>query len=182
MRRIISGTVCTVHLEHVEFDYRVLIAFCRIHTYGKVFYFLLTHCPTPLSLSFSFFFFFLALFSSLLSLSNTFIPPLTKSLPLIHHHQDNAHISFFSFSSALTHTGMTKEDDPQECAQALRSVNRSLPPSSIPPPSPDDIFHVDTIVDPNTQKRVVLWDEILQVFEDAVQAQHKSSSPFSERR
>ncbi|KAG0048372.1 hypothetical protein BGZ90_007652 [Linnemannia elongata] len=67
---------------------------------------------------------------------------------------------------------MTKEDDPQECVQTLRSVNRSLPPSSIPPPSPDDIFHVDTIVDPNTQKRVVLWDDILQVFEDAVQAQH----------
>ncbi|KAG0047802.1 hypothetical protein BGZ89_004786 [Linnemannia elongata] len=69
---------------------------------------------------------------------------------------------------------MTIEDDPQECVQALRSVNRSLPSSSIPPPSPDEIFHVDTIVDPNTQKRVVLWDDILQVFEDAVQARHKS--------
>ncbi|KAF9297805.1 hypothetical protein BGZ88_008963 [Linnemannia elongata] len=69
---------------------------------------------------------------------------------------------------------MTKEDDPQEPVQALRSVIKNFPPSAIPPPNHDDIFHVDTIVDPKTQKRVVLWDDILQAFEDAVLVRHKS--------
>lgn len=148
----------------------VPFTFCRIHTYGEALHVLPTHCPTSLSLSFSLFF----VLALLLSLTVTFILPPTQSLPLILLHQDNAHISFFSFSSALAHTGMTKEDDPQEPVQALRSVIKNFPPSAIPPPNHDDIFHVDTIVYPKTQKRVVLWDDILQAFEDAVLVRHKS--------
>ncbi|KAG0075638.1 hypothetical protein BGZ90_009656 [Linnemannia elongata] len=62
----------------------------------------------------------------------------------------------------------------QELTQAIRAVDKNLPTSSIPPPTPDDIFYVECHVDPETQKPVVLWDDILQAFEDAVQVRNNT--------
>lgn len=67
-----------------------------------------------------------------------------------------------------------EEIQAQELTQAFRSVDKQLPPSSIPLPTLDDIFYVECHVDPETQKPVVLWDDILQAFEDAVQVRHKA--------
>lgn len=39
---------------------------------------------------------------------------------------------------------MLQGDIPQEQIQALRSVNRGVPPNSIPPATLDEIYHVDT--------------------------------------
>lgn len=66
------------------------------------------------------------------------------------------------------------EDTPQELVQALRSVGKSLPLNSITPATRDEIFHVEIQVDPKTQKEVVLWEDIVQAFENAVQVRHKS--------
>lgn len=63
---------------------------------------------------------------------------------------------------------------PQELIQAIRSVEKLLSPSSILPPHPDEIFYVECQPDPETQKPVVLWDDILQAFDDAVQVRHKA--------
>ncbi|KAF9142353.1 hypothetical protein BG015_000947 [Linnemannia schmuckeri] len=49
---------------------------------------------------------------------------------------------------------------PQELTQALRSVERHLSPSSIPPANPDDILYVDCYLDPETKKTIVLWEDI----------------------
>jgi hypothetical protein len=59
-------------------------------------------------------------------------------------------------------------------AQALRSVTKGIPHSAVPPVTPDDILHVDTIVDPETRKDVVMWEDILQAFDNAVQVRHKT--------
>lgn len=63
---------------------------------------------------------------------------------------------------------------PQELTQAVRSVDKHLPPSSIPPAHPDEIFYVECHADPKTNKDVVLWDDILQAFENAVQVRCKA--------
>ncbi|KAF9545320.1 hypothetical protein EC957_011074 [Mortierella hygrophila] len=63
---------------------------------------------------------------------------------------------------------------PQELIQAIRSVEKHIPPSSIPPPHPDEIFYVECHPDPDTQKDVVLWDDILQAFENAVHVRHRA--------
>ncbi|KAG9061804.1 hypothetical protein KI688_006955 [Linnemannia hyalina] len=68
---------------------------------------------------------------------------------------------------------MLHKDYPQENIRALRSVDKSIHPNSIPLASPEEIYHVETQVDPDTQKDVVLWDDILQAFENAVQVRHK---------
>ncbi|KAG0065238.1 hypothetical protein BGZ89_008489 [Linnemannia elongata] len=75
---------------------------------------------------------------------------------------------------------MTQEDPPsppQELVQALRSVDKNLPPSSIPPVNPnnpDYILYVDVHTEPETGKKVVLWEDILQAFGDAVQVRNKA--------
>lgn len=57
---------------------------------------------------------------------------------------------------------MLQEDlQPHELVQAIRSVEKHLAPSSILPPHPDEIFYVECHPDPETQKPVVLWDDIL---------------------
>ncbi|KAF9546988.1 hypothetical protein EC957_008992 [Mortierella hygrophila] len=66
------------------------------------------------------------------------------------------------------------EDTPLKLVQAIRSVGKSLPLNSITPASLDEIFHVEIQVDPKTQKEVVLWEDIVQAFEHAVQVRHKS--------
>lgn len=63
---------------------------------------------------------------------------------------------------------------PQELTQAMRFVEKRLPPSSIPPPHPDEILYVECHPDPETHKPVVLWDDILQAFDGAVQVRHKA--------
>ncbi|KAK5820679.1 hypothetical protein F5H01DRAFT_411899, partial [Linnemannia elongata] len=63
---------------------------------------------------------------------------------------------------------------PQEKVQAIRSVDKSISPNSVPLATPEEIYHVETLVDPDTNKDVVLWDDILQAFENAVQVRHKT--------
>ncbi|KAF9128143.1 hypothetical protein BGX30_014443, partial [Mortierella sp. GBA39] len=46
--------------------------------------------------------------------------------------------------------------------QAVHSVNKDQAPSSIAHAQPDDILYVDCHTDPETQKPVVLWEDILQ--------------------
>ncbi|KAF9537847.1 hypothetical protein EC957_007568 [Mortierella hygrophila] len=69
---------------------------------------------------------------------------------------------------------MLQGDSPQDQIQALRSVNRGIPPNSIPPASPDDIYYIDTLLDPDTQKEFIFWDDIVQAFDHAVQVRHKA--------
>lgn len=75
---------------------------------------------------------------------------------------------------------MTQEDPPssrQELVQALRSVHKNLPPSSILPANPnnpDYILYVDVHTEPETGKKVVLWEDILQAFGDTVQVRNKA--------
>ncbi|KAG0379308.1 hypothetical protein BGX24_000931 [Mortierella sp. AD032] len=69
---------------------------------------------------------------------------------------------------------MLKGDEPEEHIQAIRSFDKNLPHTSVPPATPDGIFFIDCHKDPTTQKLFVLWDDILQTFEDAVQVRHKA--------
>lgn len=69
---------------------------------------------------------------------------------------------------------MAHGDNPQEQLQAMRSVDINLAPNAIPSATPDEIYHVDTQFDPDTQKEVVLWDDILHAFRHAVQVRNKT--------
>ncbi|KAF9301949.1 hypothetical protein BGZ91_009449, partial [Linnemannia elongata] len=69
---------------------------------------------------------------------------------------------------------MIQEDDLQEQVQAMRSVDANLAPNAVLPATPDEIYHVDTQLDPDTQKEVVLWDDILQAFKNVVQVRNKT--------
>ncbi|KAF9537754.1 hypothetical protein EC957_007703 [Mortierella hygrophila] len=69
---------------------------------------------------------------------------------------------------------MTQVDDPQEQVQAMRSVDINLAPNAVPLATPDEIYHVDTQLDPETQKEVVLWDDIMQAFRNVVQVRNKT--------
>lgn len=60
----------------------------------------------------------------------------------------------------------------QELTQAMRAVDKHLPLSSIPPAYPDEIFYVECHIDPETEKDVVLWDDI--PFQYALQVRHKA--------
>ncbi|KAF9930194.1 hypothetical protein FBU30_000794 [Linnemannia zychae] len=62
----------------------------------------------------------------------------------------------------------------QEQEQAFRSVDKTLPPSSIPLPNPDDIRYLECHIDPVNQKLMVLWDDIIQAFPTAVQVRNKT--------
>ncbi|KAF9309972.1 hypothetical protein BGZ91_007229, partial [Linnemannia elongata] len=69
---------------------------------------------------------------------------------------------------------MAQGDDPQEQVQAMRSVNKGVSPNSIPPATLDEIYHVETLKDPDTQKEFIFWDDIVQAFDNAVQVRHKT--------
>lgn len=70
---------------------------------------------------------------------------------------------------------MIQEDFPKEQVQALRSVHKNLPLNVAALTSAnDEIFHVEIHPDPETQKEIVLWDDILQAFNNAVQVRHKT--------
>ncbi|KAF9915859.1 hypothetical protein FBU30_001712 [Linnemannia zychae] len=57
----------------------------------------------------------------------------------------------------------------EDTTQALRPVNKNTRPNDIASASPDEIIYVDCQIDPVSKKPMVLWDDILQAFEDAVQ-------------
>lgn len=91
----------------------------------------------------------------------------------------------FPFATSYTHSdahSMLSEDNPQDHVQAIRSVNKSIRPNAITPATPDEIYYVDTRPDPETQKEIVLWDDILQAFDNAVQVRHRARVlPFLKR-
>ncbi|KAG0281040.1 hypothetical protein BGZ95_007240 [Linnemannia exigua] len=66
------------------------------------------------------------------------------------------------------------DDDDQGHVQAMRSVHKSLPPNVIAPATPEEIFYVDCQTDPETQRQFVLWDDIVQAFDNAVQVRNKA--------
>ncbi|KAK3840008.1 MAG: hypothetical protein JOS17DRAFT_769574 [Linnemannia elongata] len=66
------------------------------------------------------------------------------------------------------------QDDSQERVQAMRSVEVHRAPNSVPPVTPDEIYHIDIQLDPETQKEVVLWEDIQQAFRNAVQVRNKT--------
>lgn len=81
-------------------------------------------------------------------------------------------------ATTITINNMVQADGvtPQEpqLVQAVRSVNKDQALSSIAPVQPDDIFYVDCHTDPETQKPIILWDDILQAFVNAVQVRNKA--------
>ncbi|KAF9132103.1 hypothetical protein BGW39_000822 [Mortierella sp. 14UC] len=66
------------------------------------------------------------------------------------------------------------DDEQEENVQAIRSVNRNIPPTEVLPARPDEIYYVDCQVDPETQREFILWDDILQAFEDGVHVRNKA--------
>lgn len=59
--------------------------------------------------------------------------------------------------------------------QPIRSVARTHPPTtSTTPTDPDHVFYIECHKDPVTNKDVVLWDDILQAFEDALHVRHQA--------
>ncbi|KAG0072869.1 hypothetical protein BGZ90_011775 [Linnemannia elongata] len=69
---------------------------------------------------------------------------------------------------------MLRGDYLQQRVQAIRSVDKSVPLNAVPPATPNEIYHVDTHPDPETQKEIVLWDDILQAFKNAELVRHKT--------
>ncbi|KAF9088242.1 hypothetical protein BGX29_000387, partial [Mortierella sp. GBA35] len=63
-----------------------------------------------------------------------------------------------------------QEDDPsqeqQQHVQAIRAVGRGSIPTSDTLENPDDIFYVDCHVDPDTQMKFFLWDDIQSICND----------------
>ncbi|KAG0372972.1 hypothetical protein BGX24_012332 [Mortierella sp. AD032] len=67
---------------------------------------------------------------------------------------------------------------PSEYTQASQEpeqpeTNIGIVPASSPP-TPTDMVHIDCHLDPDTQKEFVLWDDILQVFDDALHIRDKT--------
>ncbi|KAG0376433.1 hypothetical protein BGX24_007759 [Mortierella sp. AD032] len=61
-----------------------------------------------------------------------------------------------------------------ELVQAVRTIHKDQPPSSIHPPGPDDIFYLDCHVDLATKTPFILWEDILESFQDVVQVRYKA--------
>ncbi|KAF9289723.1 hypothetical protein BGZ88_007628 [Linnemannia elongata] len=60
--------------------------------------------------------------------------------------------------------------------QAVRAVSRASRPST---PNPDDIIYIQVYTDPETKNQFVLWDDIRQVFDDALHVRHQAKAlPF----
>lgn len=60
--------------------------------------------------------------------------------------------------------------------QAIRAVSRTSRPST---PNPDDIIYIQVYTDPETKNQFVLWDDIRQVFDDALHVRHHAKAlPF----
>ncbi|KAG0375537.1 hypothetical protein BGX24_008962 [Mortierella sp. AD032] len=65
-------------------------------------------------------------------------------------------------------------DTPKGHVQAFRSVDKSIQPRTIPLATPEEVIHVDTQFDPETQKEIVLWDDILLAFKNAELVRQKT--------
>lgn len=52
--------------------------------------------------------------------------------------------------------------------QGFRGVHKSYKPSTLTHIDPDDIIHINCYTDPETHINFILWDEIKQVFEEAL--------------
>lgn len=60
--------------------------------------------------------------------------------------------------------------------QAMRSVTRDSRPST---PNPGEIVYVEVYTDSETRDQFVLWDDIRQVFDDALHVRHQAKAlPF----
>ncbi|KAF9132026.1 hypothetical protein BGW39_000957, partial [Mortierella sp. 14UC] len=57
-------------------------------------------------------------------------------------------------------------------SQPIRSININNLLS--PPPRPEEIVHVDTYTDPDTNKDFMLWEDICFVFYNALYVRHKT--------
>jgi hypothetical protein len=68
---------------------------------------------------------------------------------------------------------MVQRDPSKEQLQAVRSVNKNQPLTSITPPSADDTIYLEYHLHPDTQKPFLLWDDVLQAFEGAVHVRHQ---------
>ncbi|KAF9085616.1 hypothetical protein BGX23_009518 [Mortierella sp. AD031] len=68
---------------------------------------------------------------------------------------------------------MMQRDSSQEHVQAVRAVNKDYRPIIGTPADPADIY-IDCHVDPVTHKEFILWDDIVQAFEVALQVRHKA--------
>ena len=67
---------------------------------------------------------------------------------------------------------MTQGDDtPEDKVQGLRAIVKS---TMTPPTSEEDIVYVDCQHDPATDKEVVLWDDVMLAFNDALHVRHKA--------
>lgn len=108
-------------------------------------------------------------FFSLFSLT---FPSFThiRSFPLSYHHP-LLHQDTLIISNMLQGDVACQE---QQQVQAVRAVNKDLPPTSVTPARPEEVYYVDTHPDPETQKPVVLWDDIHQAFDNAVQIRDRA--------
>ncbi|KAF9332726.1 hypothetical protein BGZ91_011583 [Linnemannia elongata] len=67
---------------------------------------------------------------------------------------------------------MTQADDtPEDKVQALRAIVKS---TMAPPTAEEDIVYVDCQHDPATDKEVILWDDVILAFNDALHVRHKA--------
>lgn len=67
---------------------------------------------------------------------------------------------------------MTQGDDaPEENVQALRAIVKS---TMLPPTAEEDIVYIDCLNDPATDKEVILWDDVMLAFNDALHIRHKA--------
>lgn len=67
---------------------------------------------------------------------------------------------------------MTQADDtPEDKVQALRAIVKS---TMAPPTTEEDIVYVDCQHDPATDKEVILWDDVILAFNDALHVRHKA--------
>ncbi|KAG0371630.1 hypothetical protein BGX24_001407, partial [Mortierella sp. AD032] len=69
---------------------------------------------------------------------------------------------------------LERNDNPEELTQAVRIIQKDQPLSSIPSPGPDDIFYLDCHIDPTIEKPFILWEDILQAFQDVVQVRYEA--------
>ncbi|KAG9068851.1 hypothetical protein KI688_011138 [Linnemannia hyalina] len=72
---------------------------------------------------------------------------------------------------------IVRQERKRQQVQAVRAVSKGEAPSSIAPTQPEDIFYVDCHTDPETQKPVVLWNDVLQAFDNGC-----AITDFSARR
>jgi hypothetical protein len=62
--------------------------------------------------------------------------------------------------------------------QGIRSVSK-YSRNTLTTPDPADVVYIDVYTDPDSSKLCVLWDDIRQVFDDALHVRHQARAlPF----